>query len=146
MNKLLFIIVLAFLLSSHTEKKQLRNKIDFWENYIKIDQTDPIYKKGQNLFKRNCAACHSIDMVQIGTAPALGGITKLREKDWLYNYTRYSSKMFEQGDIIAKEIRSKKNWGLMTSFPSLTDASLDAIYYFVEKRYEMTKKGIPIEK
>ncbi len=145
MNKLFFNIVLAFLLSSNTEKKQLDNKIIFQKNYIKIDQTDPLYKKGLNLFKRNCAACHSIDMVQIGTAPALGGITKLREKNWLYNYTRYSYKMFEQGDKIAKENRTK-GWGLMTSFPNLTDASLDAVYYFVEKRYEMTKKGIPIEK
>ncbi|MRX67518.1 Cytochrome c [Flavobacterium resistens] len=146
MNKLFFIVALAFFLSSNTEKKLSDNKIYLQENYIKIDKTDPLYTKGRNIFKRDCAACHYIGMDLLGTAPPLGGITKLRKKDWLYKYTRNSYQMYEQGDKIAKEIRSKKSWGLMTSFPNLTDSDLDAIYYFVEKRYEMTKKGIPVEK
>lgn len=110
--------------------------------YSKIEkniQNDPLYTKGLNIFKKDCWACHSIEMDKIGTAPALGGITKRRKKDWLYNYTRNSYQMFEQGDKIAKENRSK-NWGLMTSFPYLTNSDLDAVYYFVEKRFEMKKK------
>lgn len=146
MNKLIFITLLSFFLSSNIEKKQLNNSINLHENYTTINRTDPLYTKGQNIFKRDCASCHYIGMNQVATAPALGGITKLRKKDWLYNYTRYSLQMFEQGDKIAKEIRSSGNWGLMTSFPKLTNSDLDAVYYFVEKRYEMTKKGIPLEK
>lgn len=111
----------------------------------KTIKTDPLYTKGQNIFKRDCASCHYIGMNKIATAPALGGITKLRKKDWLYSYTRNSYKMFEQGDKIAKENISK-GWGLMTAFPNLTNSDLDALYYFVEKRYEMSKKGVPLEK
>ncbi len=81
----------------------------------------------------------------VSTAPALGGITKRRKKDWLYRYTKMSLEMFEEGDIKAVEIR-KKGWGLMPSYPKLTNEQLDAIYFFVEKRYEMTLKGIPVKK
>lgn len=145
MNKLFFIVVFAFLLCSFNEMKQLEEKFNLRENYFTIYQTDPIYTKGRNIFKKECSSCHYIGMDQIATAPALGGITKLREKKWLYNYTRYSYQMYERGDKIAKEIRAQ-GWGLMTSFPYLTNTDLDAVYYFVEKRYEMSKKRIPLEK
>lgn len=141
MTKLSYFVLLAFLLNSSAEKKLLNNN----ENYIAIGKTDLLYTKGQKIFKKECSACHYIGMDKIATAPALGGITKLRKKEWLYKYTRYSYQMYEQGDKIAKEIRSQ-GWGLMTSFPYLTDSDLDAVYYFVEKRYEMSKKGIPLEK
>ena len=73
------------------------------------------------------------------TAPALGGVTKRRNKRWLYNYTRGSIDMFKKGDSIAIVLRNQ-GWALMNSFPQLTDTDLDALYYYIEKRYEMTKK------
>ena len=76
-------------------------------------------------------------MDKIATAPALGGITKRREKRWLYKYTRNSLRMYKIGDAIAKELRDQ-NWGLMPAFPNLSDDDLDATYYFVEKRYEIS--------
>ncbi|MEN2398557.1 cytochrome c [Flavobacterium sp. MC2016-06] len=99
---------------------------------------DENYNRGQVIFKRDCAACHSIEMDLISTAPALGGITKRRKKEWLYSYTRNSYKMFIEGDSIAKDLRSQ-NWGLMSGFPKLSNKDLDAIYYFVEKKYEAKK-------
>lgn len=77
------------------------------------------------------------------TAPALGGITKRREKKWLYQYTKNSFEMYRNGDSIALDLRNQ-GWALMTSFPDMKDSELDAIYYFIEKRYEMTMQGIPI--
>jgi hypothetical protein len=118
------------------------------EEYSLIEKTfktDSLYMKGQDIFKRDCASCHYIGMNKKMTAPPLGGITKLRKKDWLYSYTRNPYKMLEQGDKIAKQLRSQ-GWALMSSFPNLKNSDLDAIYYFVEKRYEMSKRNIPIEK
>ncbi|WP_298139664.1 cytochrome c [Flavobacterium sp.] len=108
-------------------------------NLIKIEMDNKLFEKGKNLFIKNCVACHYIGMDKVATSPSLGGITKIRKKDWLYNYTRDSSKMFKKGDSIAKKIREKE-LGLMVSFPYLSNADLDAIYYFVEKNHELPEK------
>ena len=53
-------------------------------------QGDP--KKGQDLFKANCTACHALDKQMIG--PALGGIVdKLKKEqglgpDWLHKWIK----------------------------------------------------------
>jgi mono/diheme cytochrome c family protein len=122
-------------------------QIPAWNDnpYLPIKQTkDPVFKKGEKLYIRDCKACHYIGMDKVSTAPALGGITKVREKKWLYRYTRNSPYMHKVGDSIADKL-SKEGWGLMPAFPKLTNTDIDAIYYFVEKKYEMTKNGIPAE-
>jgi mono/diheme cytochrome c family protein len=114
-------------------------------DYTAIEKPeDSQFDKGEKLFRRDCAACHYIGMDKVMTAPALGGITTRREKAWLYRYTRDAYGMFLKGDTIAKALRAA-NWGLMSPFPKLKDKELDDIYYFVEKRYEMTKKGIRVK-
>ncbi|HLP63134.1 cytochrome c [Flavobacterium sp.] len=132
------VIVILFLLNSENEN------IDFVKKENK--KQEDLFLKGENLFRKNeCNACHYIGMNLVSTAPALGGITKRRKKDWLYRYTKMSLEMHEEGDSIAAEIR-KKGWGAMPSYPKLTNEQLDAIYFFVEKRYEMTLKGIPVKR
>ncbi len=103
-----------------------------------------VYQRGEQLFENNCSSCHYKGMDKVMTAPALGGITKKRDKRWLYRYTRNSNGMYKSGDSIAKQLRSE-NWGLMPSFPQLNNTALEAIYYFIEQRYEMTQKGIPVK-
>jgi hypothetical protein len=39
-----------------------------------------LYKKGRQLFSKNCGICHAADMIMNATGPALGGITKLRSR------------------------------------------------------------------
>ncbi|UUC44755.1 c-type cytochrome [Flavobacterium cerinum] len=102
------------------------------------------FEKGEKLFIKNCASCHYIGMDKVMTAPALGGITKRRKKNWLYKYTRNPHQMFKLGDSIAVNLR-EEGWGLMPSFINLTTYELDAIYYFIEERFEMSKKGIPVK-
>jgi mono/diheme cytochrome c family protein len=122
------------------------------ENYVRKTseisevKNDSIFVIGKALFKSNCASCHYIGMDKRGTASALGGITDKRDKEWLYNYTRNSLKMLENGDNIAKSI-SDNSYFIMPSFENLLEKDLDNIYYFVEKRFKMSKNGyvIPIE-
>lgn len=52
--------------------------------------------------------------------------------------------MFQEGDSIAISLKNKK-WGAKTQFPNLSEHDLDLLYYFIEKRYEMTLNGTPIE-
>ncbi len=103
-----------------------------------ITKNDSLFNIGKKLFEKNyCSSCHSIDMDKIMTAPALGGITKRRDQKWLYKYTRNSIKMYNDKDSIAIELR-KQGWGLMESFPNLSDSDLHDIYYFVEKKYNQS--------
>jgi mono/diheme cytochrome c family protein len=128
-------IVFAFHDSGNTyisiTKEQIQQKQDIKFNH------------GKALFKANCKGCHYEDMIHRSTGPALGGVTKKRDKKWLYAYTRNSLKMFVAGDSLAVAIGNKYP-GLMSAFPSLSDYDLDLIYYYVEKRYQMSLQGIPV--
>ena len=137
MNKAFLIFIIGFL-NWNCEFNQRMDKSNAMLSFNAFEQ-DKSFARGKTLFKENCVACHHIGMHKIKTAPALGGITKKRAKEWLYNYTRNSIEMFKNGDSIAIEIRNQ-GWALMNSFPNLTDKNLDEIYYFVEKQYELTKQ------
>ena len=106
---------------------------------IKSVQVDGKYNLGKRIYEKDCVSCHDKKMIDYSTAPPLGGITKLREKNWLYNYTRNSSKMFSEGDKIALKLKSE-NFGLMPSFTNLNDIKLDAVYYYIEKEYAKNMK------
>ena len=110
---------------------------------LAFQQADPSFVQGKLLFKKHCKGCHSMDMKLTLTAPPLGGITKRRTKTWLYAYTRDNFAMYRNGDSIAKTLKNDR-WALMTSFPNLSDKELDLMYYFIEKRYQMTLDGIPV--
>jgi cytochrome c2 len=87
-----------------------------------------LYKKGRQLFSKNCGICHAADMIMNATGPALGGITKLRSREWLYAFTRNSQAMIAAGDPIAVEVWNRWKPAVMPSFLSLTDEELEAIY------------------
>ena len=105
--------------------------------------TDLQFKKGEQLYRDNCIACHAYNMKDAGTALALGGITEKRDLKWLYAYTRNPFATRFKKDPIVLQIRAK-NWGLMPAAPHLKNEDLDAIYYYIEERYQMTLKGIPV--
>jgi cytochrome c2 len=91
-----------------------------------------LYKKGRQLFSKNCGICHATDMITNATGPALGGITKLRSREWLYAFTRNSQAMIAAGDPIAVEVWNRWKPAVMPSFLSLTDEELEAIYTFID--------------
>jgi Cytochrome c len=115
----------------HTQQLQQPNNVKF--------------KKGEQLYRANCISCHAANMKEAGTAKSLGGITKKRDQKWLFDYTRNPSAPRFKNDPIAIEIR-KKALGLMPSMPHLKNEDVDAIYYYIEERYQMTLNGIPVER
>ena len=133
-KKIVFISIVIFIVAG------LYINSIFQRNSDKVNsvQIDVKYKLGKRIYERNCISCHDAKMIEYSTAPPLGGITKRREKKWLYNYTRNSVKMFNDGDTIAIKLRSE-NFGLMTSFPNLNEEKLDAVYYYIEKNTINTK-------
>ncbi len=92
-------------------------------------QGDP--KKGQDLFKTNCTACHALDKQVIG--PALGGVVDRLKKeqnldtDWLHKWIKDNKALRASGDKYANEVFEKFNKTEMLQFPSLSDQDIDDI-------------------
>ncbi|MCU0416855.1 MAG: c-type cytochrome [Cytophagaceae bacterium] len=97
--------------------------------------------QGEQLFKENCKSCHHVYEESVG--PALSGVTKRRKTAWLHSWIRNSSKMIADGDKEAVELFNKWNKVQMTSFPTFTDAQIDAILLYVENAPKPAAKADP---
>ncbi|MBN9337409.1 MAG: cytochrome c, partial [Chryseobacterium sp.] len=93
-------------------------------------QGDP--KKGQDLFKANCTACHALDKKVVG--PALGGIVdKLKKEqnldtDWLHKWITNNEKLRASGDKYANQVYEENGKVAMQVFEGkLSDADIDDI-------------------
>ncbi len=130
------ISIIAIIFFSFILYKNFISNNEFKEK--KTIQVDGKYNIGKRIYEKYCSSCHDKKMIEYATAPPLGGITKRRNKEWLYSYTRNSYQMYKDGDSIAIKLRSE-NFGLMTSFPMLNNNKLDAVYYYIEKEYKKNK-------
>ncbi|AUC13936.1 cytochrome C [Tenacibaculum sp. SZ-18] len=85
-------------------------------------------KAGRKLFNANCASCHKLN--KRATGPALGGVEKRRENEWLKKWIRNNAELRASGD--ADAIALYEEWGQsnMTAFPQLTDQNIDDILYY----------------
>ena len=96
---------------------------------IYAQEGDP--KKGEQLFKTNCAACHSLDKQMVG--PALGGVVeRLKteqglDSDWLHKWIKDNEALRKSGDKYANEVYEKFQKTPMNLFPNLSDADIDDI-------------------
>lgn len=86
---------------------------------------------GEKLFINNCASCHGT-LVSKLTGPALGGVTRKRSKEWLYEFTRNSQKMIASGDADAVALWKEWTPAVMNSFPDLTDEELSSIFGYID--------------
>ena len=95
-------------------------------------QTDStaLLRRGERVWKKKeCAACHGIDAT--GGAPALGGITQRRNREWLYVWLNDSKKMALE-DSTAKELATVYKYTMPKQGLSRKDA--DAVLAFIEYR------------
>ncbi len=84
---------------------------------------------GEALFKANCANCHKVE--EDFTGPALKGWKdRVPEGDWIYKWVHNPGAMVAS-DSYAKGIFDK--WKIMmTAFPQLDNAQIDAIMNYVD--------------
>jgi|GEM_PF-5788601 len=99
-------------------------------------QQDPLFLRGEALFKRNCSTCHGyLSKRNIGTAPNLKGV-QMRWIDYpktdLYNFIRNSQKMIKEEH--PKAVKVGKQWdGVMTAYPGLSVKDIESMLHFIEK-------------
>ena len=91
-------------------------------------------KKGRELFKQNCAVCHSLSDQKI-TGPGLKGIydrVPKPEEAWLIKYICNSKKVRESGDAYALNIYKENESYEMTAFDSvLTEKQIKSIIAYI---------------
>lgn len=85
---------------------------------------------GKALFSANCASCHAPHKKLTG--PALAGVeSRWSSKENLYSWIRNSAAYLKTGDPYAINLYNEYNKVAMNSFPTLTDAEIDAILSYV---------------
>jgi mono/diheme cytochrome c family protein len=86
--------------------------------------------QGQPLFEQNCAQCHSVGADAM-VGPGLKGILERRTIEWLIPWVKNSQKVIKSGDAYAVALFEKYNKAVMTSFESLKDDEIKAIFAYV---------------
>jgi mono/diheme cytochrome c family protein len=104
------------------------------------DAQNDLADKGKALFKVNCQSCHNKNMIDAMTGPALGGTLERWEgrEELLYEWIRNSSAVIASGDPYAVSLYNEYNKAVMSSFPNLTDADIDALLAYINGVYEGT--------
>ncbi len=88
------------------------------------------FAQGEALFKANCANCHKPDVDYTG--PALQGSRKREPSpDWVYKWVANPAGMIAT-DAYAKTLFEKWKPTVMTAYPNLKKAEIDAILDYVD--------------
>ena len=87
-------------------------------------------EKGKTLFEDNCKSCHAVHTKEVG--PALKDVEKRRDRKWLHEWVRNSSKVIASGDPYAKKLFAEYNQAVMTSFPTFKDEEINAILDYIK--------------
>jgi len=74
------------------------------DTVVLADTIDPVLaKKGAEVFKLKCSACHQLDQRIVG--PPLRGVTKRRRPEWIMNMILNPGEMIQQ-DPMARKLLS----------------------------------------
>ena len=88
---------------------------------------EELLAKGEDLFTRNCKACHNLDMRLVG--PALAGATDRRSEDWIIKFVQGSNAMIAAGDSLANALFMAYNQVEMPDQAVTGDEIRDILYY-----------------
>ena len=99
---------------------------------------------GATIFRGQCASCHNKNMKDNLTGPALGGVEE-RWADYpredLYAWIRNSQAMINQGHPRAVALWNEWQPTVMSNFPSLTDADMEALLAYINQEFTASAAG-----
>ncbi len=120
-HQLAFLALIAAVLTGCTEKKGDLLKL----NIATDESTIP---NGEHTFKLFCSPCHSFRQDEIG--PALGGITKQLETDWIRSFISNPRKMRNEKDKRAMALYEEYT-GTMPPFSHLGEQKIEEIIAYI---------------
>ncbi len=93
---------------------------------------------GQQLYKKECATCHSENLREDMTGPALGNVHLFRTEKWLLDFTLNSSQMIRNLDSLSICIWNNWKPTAMISFEGvLSEEDISDIYFFIENESKL---------
>jgi mono/diheme cytochrome c family protein len=84
---------------------------------------------GKGIFETRCASCHGGK--NESTGPALAWITKRRDRQWLYTFTRNNAIMLWRGDGYSCYLFNRYKTP-MPLFKDLSDGDLASLYHYID--------------
>lgn len=87
--------------------------------------------EGEDLFKKTCAACHTIGKGRL-VGPDLSNVTEKRSREWLVSFIKSSTTKINGGDADAVAIFKEYN-NLLMPDNNYTDAQVMAVLNFIEQ-------------
>jgi mono/diheme cytochrome c family protein len=91
-------------------------------------QSIGIAQNGKDLFKANCASCHSLGSNKL-VGPGLEGVNDKRDREWLLSWTKNSTELIASGDADAQAIFDE--YGFAMPPQNLSDDEINAIFDYV---------------
>ncbi len=101
----------------------------FSETSYGQSRDDEVYKKGEAIFKANCASCHKVHTKLVG--PALVGVSEKYDKEWLYAWIKNSQALVKAGDPQAVAIFEEYNKSVMNA-QNLSNAQIDEVLGYLD--------------
>jgi mono/diheme cytochrome c family protein len=95
-----------------------------------MQNSNPDVLYGRQLFRQQCASCHSIYHESYG--PALGSVTKRLPKAWLIPFIRNSQKIIKGGDPYALPLFDSFNHRIMVNMDFLNEEQINSILTYIE--------------
>lgn len=102
------------------------SKSETSESFFSDD--DSVRRVGKSLFRQYCQSCHFIENSSLG--PTLGGITGVREPEWLLKFVRDPAGLAATGDPTAQSLIERYKLP-MPGFGFLADDELKAIFTYI---------------
>lgn len=93
-------------------------------------ESKPEFLRGEDLFKNNCAQCHSAT-AEVVVGPGLAGVRKRRSWKWIVKFTQNSQK-FIKTNKDARKLFLMYNKTEMTSFEKFTEKDIKAIFDYCD--------------
>lgn len=87
-------------------------------------------KAGEDLFKQNCKACHTVESRLVG--PALKNVYDRKDLPWIYEFVRNPAKVIQSGDEYAVNLFEEYNQIEMTGFPTFSDEEIGSILAYIK--------------
>lgn len=100
-------------------------------------------QSGEEIFKTNCAACHTVGDGKL-VGPDLQGVTTKRKEDWLLKFIKSSQTVVKSGDADANAIFNEFNKMVMPD-QALSDAQIKSILTFIASKGEPAPKEVKPE-
>ncbi|GGB19807.1 hypothetical protein GCM10011511_49450 [Puia dinghuensis] len=85
---------------------------------------------GKTLFESRCASCHGLRNEV--AAPPMAWITRRRDRQWLYSFTRNNATLLWRGDAYSCYLFNRYK-APMPLFKDLSDTDLASLYHYVDR-------------